>query len=817
MRTKKGQTDVGSAVSLSAPTTATTTTTTQPSTAATTSLKRTTTTITTTNSSSSRCTAKASSNVQKLAKRKKTTAEEETKSGSSLVGSTLKVVKIGETAKRLKKMVVVSSAPAAVPPSSGKTAKAAKNKTEVIISNDGRSDEKSAVDKSEEDGRKEKKVVGASVVSKESKELKSTTSSVGKKGIPKPNSNRQKISKNDTKEAANKKMSEKSSSKGLNLTKGLIVSKELKNLGINLKDYHENLQKSEEMIVLMASAADCKTSICESVKTKSRNQSIYSPSQFPIPDSAGTKSNIKSTSSSSNPTNKTRVKPEKLLEDQDQSAKQSNSEVNVTKPELNQLKSNLVEENPSNSVKHNSEEKSKPIKVKSGPKVGKAALNPAANASSNQQSISKDSEEKGGKKKPVLKLDKKSKEVGKQQSLTKGKLLPKKVQQRLIKSESSSKKTKTVTSKPEKPEGDVKPKPNSKTGNAEKITNKTVLDKTEIPTEDDVKQEVGKITVKSLESLKNPEPKEEELSKENTELLKKSTKSPEEENLSVKRLDTSRERKVLFKRKHQKKEGDEKKDDKTSTDAPVKKEKTVYDFDSGNDDLAASPKTAEEPLQLKKDSSVIKIDVNKAKNRTMTDQKSSKAKPASKLSSTKESDKKSKKSPVKPPVVDKKEDSGEESTSSSASSESSNRSSVRRNKISKRNIIKKQLLGQKRHRVASLNALAKVQCLYENESRSAHELGFYKTQALKELKKVVSGQSSDDAKEDDKSVESSKDEAPTRSLRNAPGLRAVGKHWEMNDMSSSDDYSDSSDAESDDSGNKVRNSLIIFFYLYSLY
>lgn len=36
------------------------------------------------------------------------------------------------------------------------------------------------------------------------------------------------------------------------------------------------------------------------------------------------------------------------------------------------------------------------------------------------------------------------------------------------------------------------------------------------------------------------------------------------------------------------------------------------------------------------------------------------------------------------------------------------------------------ITGPKRHRMASLNALAKVQCLYENESRTAQELGFVK-------------------------------------------------------------------------------------------
>ncbi|XP_031626867.1 uncharacterized protein LOC116343110 isoform X2 [Contarinia nasturtii] len=46
--------------------------------------------------------------------------------------------------------------------------------------------------------------------------------------------------------------------------------------------------------------------------------------------------------------------------------------------------------------------------------------------------------------------------------------------------------------------------------------------------------------------------------------------------------------------------------------------------------------------------------------------------------------------------------------------------------------------GPKRHRMASLNALAKVQCLYENESRTAQELGFVKEPQNVQRMKFVS-------------------------------------------------------------------------------
>lgn len=84
--------------------------------------------------------------------------------------------------------------------------------------------------------------------------------------------------------------------------------------------------------------------------------------------------------------------------------------------------------------------------------------------------------------------------------------------------------------------------------------------------------------------------------------------------------------------------------------------------------------------------------------------------------------------------------------------------------------------GPKRHRVASLNALAKVHCLYENESRSA---------ILDNLEAIKSESSSDNSS-------SRESEAPTRTLRSAPGLRAIGKHWDMDEGNFSSSEDDSS-------------------------
>ncbi|XP_017784424.1 PREDICTED: bromodomain-containing protein 4 isoform X2 [Nicrophorus vespilloides] len=90
--------------------------------------------------------------------------------------------------------------------------------------------------------------------------------------------------------------------------------------------------------------------------------------------------------------------------------------------------------------------------------------------------------------------------------------------------------------------------------------------------------------------------------------------------------------------------------------------------------------------------------------------------------------------------------------------------------------------GPKRHRVASLNALAKVHCLYENESRS-HLLDQMDIKPETVVKRSSPSPSPPLIK--------TENEASTRTLRCVPGLRAVGKMWDMHDTtSSSEDFSE---------------------------
>ncbi|XP_063385508.1 uncharacterized protein LOC134671578 [Cydia fagiglandana] len=122
--------------------------------------------------------------------------------------------------------------------------------------------------------------------------------------------------------------------------------------------------------------------------------------------------------------------------------------------------------------------------------------------------------------------------------------------------------------------------------------------------------------------------------------------------------------------------------------------------------------------------------------------------------------------------------------------------------------------GPKKHRMASLNAIAKVHCLYENESRTHMELGLMKTidrpvlpstskattikkkeTKPKEMNQGETTSESDyDSKKDNKkedSSESSDDNPPVqRSLRGVPGIRSAGKYWDPKSSTSSSEDSE---------------------------
>ncbi|EDS44152.1 conserved hypothetical protein [Culex quinquefasciatus] len=144
-------------------------------------------------------------------------------------------------------------------------------------------------------------------------------------------------------------------------------------------------------------------------------------------------------------------------------------------------------------------------------------------------------------------------------------------------------------------------------------------------------------------------------------------------------------------------------------------------------------------------------------------------------------------------------DSSEESNGDSDSSEESVRT----------RIVKKQLTaktrhlklygfwsGPKRHRVASLNAIAKEKVTKEEPKKKVVKKTEPKEVKKKETKKVVVKDEKKDEKKEDKkkaaekqkqasesdteSEESSEEEVVTRTLRCVPGLRGAGKHWDPN-------------------------------------
>ncbi|XP_060804223.1 uncharacterized protein LOC106139699 [Amyelois transitella] len=120
--------------------------------------------------------------------------------------------------------------------------------------------------------------------------------------------------------------------------------------------------------------------------------------------------------------------------------------------------------------------------------------------------------------------------------------------------------------------------------------------------------------------------------------------------------------------------------------------------------------------------------------------------------------------------------------------------------------------GPKKHRMASLNAIAKVHCLYENESRTHMELGLMKTvdrpilpstskatvikkkePKSKDIEKQESTSESEYENRKDKkdeSSESSDDSPPQRSLRGVPGIRSAGKYWDPKSSTSSSEDSE---------------------------
>lgn len=88
----------------------------------------------------------------------------------------------------------------------------------------------------------------------------------------------------------------------------------------------------------------------------------------------------------------------------------------------------------------------------------------------------------------------------------------------------------------------------------------------------------------------------------------------------------------------------------------------------------------------------------------------------------------------------------------------------------------------KRPRVASLNAIAKVHCLYENESKSALIDAMNASAVTTPVVPVSKVKKNTDA-------EASIRKGKRTSKRTTPGLKSVGRHWDMHDTSSTNSSS----------------------------
>lgn len=143
----------------------------------------------------------------------------------------------------------------------------------------------------------------------------------------------------------------------------------------------------------------------------------------------------------------------------------------------------------------------------------------------------------------------------------------------------------------------------------------------------------------------------------------------------------------------------------------------------------------------------------------------------------------------------KKKKSGNEEKKTTQ--EAKNKKSVR---FSKPSVVSKSSVKstrKRRQRMASLNALAMVHCMYENEGKSVSVSSFdstetsddYNTSEVK-TQPVAIPEVTPAVVKAEPQVEAGDAMINRESLRSAPGVRSIGKHWDMNGSSISSTMSD---------------------------
>lgn len=328
--------------------------------------------------------------------------------------------------------------------------------------------------------------------------------------------------------------------------------------------------------------------------------------------------------------------------------------------------------------------------------------------------------------------------------------------------------------------------------NDDKINSKISLSKikieTDIKNENDIKTE-SILPMKVIEDCNNDSSTSDEIPLEF--LKQKKTleeENPVEENGKVKNYsivggkkpdyETDSEPKTALKGAEEVSKEKDKIKSKSKKEVVISSEKKT----TKKDDPASKKVTAKKPT--KKDTTVkLKTAV---KRKELSDDKIVKQKVAKLVKKSKLGDVKNRK--LKAKVLKDKSSSGERSDS---------------DQRNRRMRLFGFWSGPKRHRVASLNALAKVHCLYENESRSS----------LMEIEGTMSSSSnttqssSKQKKPEPKKVETKvvkeivvPESTNTRSLRAVPGLRGVGRHYDILNASSTTTSPSSSSDDASDSG-----------------
>ncbi|XP_063709098.1 uncharacterized protein LOC134837647 [Culicoides brevitarsis] len=608
------------------------------------------------------------------------------------------------------------------------------------------------------------------------------------------------------------------------------ISNELKNLGIDiLLDGPKGFGLKQTTKV-----DDCKTSICESVKTKSRSTVSASTNYVPFMKV----SKIKSGQTKTN-TDKTGTEDEKKESEMPTTIKEDLSNIATTGKGDNNKKKDATKQDDENSKKVKGNETPTPVATKEGaPKkndeqidslIKKGATNVKKVTAKKNNAKAKETQDKlANNEEKLTENDKDDKRDESKESTDKS-----------VAKEKPKRKNMKKSPKTAKKEVEAKISPETETKDE---TSKIDEKKDEKPLETPISRpqsttaSIGSVSVSSKDvyefsatSPVRPMIRREPIFKHKAKLKAEAAAQRQQQQLqapssnspvcisssSVAKTDVS---------------SDDKKEVEPVVDASSEKkdEKNEESSNKEAEKEVKTPATKKQNPQKKvnaKSKATPTASINKSKEESDKDESNEDSESDTKDNNKKAANKKPsqkskiiKKASASKKVIKKSEkqkskeesESEDEEENNSDSSDSSVLTRMQQRRAAKTRHMKKYGFwsGPKRHREASLNALAKVHCLYENESRSALEQNLIKAaklESLKELQKIKNEQNkkeeekSNDEEEkeeekeskSDKNEESSEESEPEeenkRALRTAAGVRGVGKFWENDESNLSSD------------------------------